>query len=819
MMRALLRDIGYGVRVFRNSPGFTAATVLTLALGIAANTTVFGWIDTLLVNPIPGATRGDRLVSIETILPTGEFSTTSWRDYLDYRDTLTLISGAGASLLNPFALGDENPQRLSGEYVSANYFEVLGVRPVLGRAFLASECVDQAGACPVAVISHRLWQQRFHGDRTVLGRTVRVNRHPLTVIGVAPPQFRGTLPGFILDIWVPMVMAPALNGQGEWLLTDRREHQMWITARLKPGVTVTQANAEVDACARRIATISPATNTGVTARLTPVWKAHIGLQGYLLTPLRILMAVCGVVFLIVAANVTNLQLVSATARRKEFSVRLALGAARGRLVRQLLTESLLLAGAGAGIGIGLAAWLGGSMQWMLPVTEFPIDLDFRLNPEILAFAITLCCALALMTGLAPAWQSTGVDLNESLKENGRSGTSGTGLQRLRGMMVISEVALAMVALVGMGLFTRSFLNARSMSPGMDSHNLLFAQYHVDTFCKTKEQREQFCIRLRDRLVARPGIAAAGYSLYIPLAFSNSAWAEVQVEGYTPRRKEDARAFDAQVSPGYFDALGIPILNGRDFTEQDTPQTAPVAIVNQTFAQKFLGGRDPVGSRARNFNGGPWVTIVGLVKDSKYRSVTEPATPYFYLPYRQSHGGEFWTAFFIRTTGPSRDQIGAVRREASLVEPSAAAFPVIPFEEHISASLFPQRVAAALLSVLGAIALILAALGLYGVLAFAVGQREQEFGIRMALGAQAGDVLSAVIRQGALLALAGVAVGAILALAVARVTGDLLVNLSPSDPWIIGGASLFLLVIALIASYLPARQATKVDPFSALQRHR
>lgn len=816
-MRTLLEDVVYGLRVFRNSLAFTAAAVLTLALGIAANTTVFGWIDALLVNPIPGATNGDRLVSIETILPTGDFSTTSWRDYLDYRDSLTLVSGAAASLLNPFAVGDENPQRLSGEFVSTNYFDVLGVRPALGRAFLASECADRTAACPVAVISHHLWQQRFHGDAAVLGKTVRVNRHPLTVIGVAPVEFRGTLPGFALDIWVPMVMAPALNGQGEWLLTDRSEHQMWITARLKPGVTAAQANAEVEACARRIAKISPATSTGMTARLTPVWKAHIGLQGYLLTPLRILMAVCGVIFLIVAANVTNLQLARATARRKEFGVRLALGAGRGRLIRQLLTESLLLAGAGTLLGIGMAAWLAGSLQWMLPSTEYPIHLDFRINAEILAFATVLCAALAVMTGLAPAWQSIRVDVNQDLKENGRSGTSSAGLQRLRGMMVVSEVALAMVALVGTGLFTRSFLNVRSMSPGMDSRNLLFAQYHVDTFCTTKEQREQFCFRLHDRLAASPGIAAVGYANYIPLAFSNSAWAEIQVEGYTPRRKEDARAFDASVSPGYFAALGIPILNGRDFTEQDTPQTALVAIVNQTFAQKFLNGGDPVGARARNYNGGPWVTIVGMVKDSKYRSVTEAATPYFYLPYRQAHGGEFWTAFFIRTLGPARDQIGAVRREASLVEPTAGAFPVIPWEEHIAASLFPQRVAAGLLSVLGAIALILAALGLYGVLAFAVGQREQEFGIRMALGAQTADVLSSVLREGVLLALAGVAAGAVLALTAARLAGGLLVNLSPSDPWILGGTSLFLVIIALIASYLPARQATKVDPFRSLRR--
>jgi predicted permease len=625
------------------------------------------------------------------------------------------------------------------------------------------------------------------------------------------------MPGMALGIWVPMVMAPALNGQGTWLLTDRTEHQMWITARLKLGVNTAQANAEVEACARRIASLSPKTSNGFTARLMPVWKAHVGLQGYLLTPLQILMAVCGVVFLIVAANVANLQLARATARRKEFSMRLALGAGPGRLIRQLVTESLLLAAGGAVAGVALALWLGQSLEWMLPRTEFPINLDFSLNPDILAFAIVLGAVLAVLTGLAPALQSLRVDVNESLKEGGRSGTSSAGLQRLRGTLVVSEVALAMLALVGMGLFTRSFLNARAMNPGLDTRKLLFVQYHVDTFCSTSEQREQFCVRLHDRLISRPGIAAVGYSLDIPLAFGNSSSAELQIEGYTPRRKEDTRAGSATVSPGYFDALGIPLLSGRDFREQDTPESAQVAVVNQTFVRRFFAGRDPVGGKIRGNENGPWVSIVGMVKDSKYRSVTEAPTPYFYLPFRQSHGGEFWTAFFIRTVGPARDQIAAVRHEASLVEPSAAAFPVIPFEQHVSASLFPQRVAAALLSVLGAMALLLAALGLYGVLAFAVGQREHEFGIRMALGAQSRDVLGTVVRQGLLLALAGVIAGAILALGAARMIGGLLVNLSTSDPLILGGVSVFLLVVALAASYLPARHATKVDPLSSLRQ--
>jgi predicted permease len=813
-MRTLLQDLRYGIRILGNSPGFTAAAVLTLALGIAANTTVFGWIDALLVHPLPGVTAGDRLASIETVSPTGEFSTTSWRDYRDYRDSLTLTSSVAASLFNAFAVGDENPQRVSGEYVSANYFSVLGVLPELGSTVLAAECVDTSDSCPVVVIGHRLWQQRFHGDRAAIGHTLRVNRHELTIIGVAPPDFRGSMPGMALEIWVPMMMAPALNGQGGWLLTDRTERQMWVTARLKPGAGMEQANAEVEACARRISNLAPLSSAGFSARLMPVWKAHVGLQGLLLTPLRILMAVCGVVLLIVAANVANLQLARATARQKEFGLRLALGAGPVRLIRQLVTESLLLAAGGAVVGVTLGLWLGQSLERMLPGTEYPITLDFRLNIDILAFATLLCAVLAVITGLAPALHLIRVDVNESLKEGGRSGTSSAGLQRARATLVVSEVALAMVSLVGMGLFTRSFLNARAMNQGLDVRNLLFAQYHVDTFCTTKEQRAQFCFRLHDRLAARPGIVAVAYGLDIPLSFGNNSWSELQIEGYAPQRQQDTRAASAIVSPEYFRALGIPLLEGRGFTEQDIPETSAVAIVNESFARRFFNGGNPVGRKIRR--NGAWVTIVGQVKDSKYRSVTEVPIPYFYLPFRQAHGGEFWTAFFVRTMGPARDQSAAVRREASLVEPSAAAFPVVPFEEHVSAALFPQRVTAALLSVLGAVALLLAALGLYGVLAFAVGQREHEFGIRMALGGQPRDVLAMVVRQGMLLALGGLAAGTILALVATRLVGGLLVNLSASDPLILGGVGLFLGMVALLASYLPALQATKVDPFTSLR---
>jgi predicted permease len=809
-MRTLYEDLRYAIRVLRGSPGFTAVAVLTLGLGIAANTTVFSWIDTLLVRPFPGVSGGARLTALETVSPTGEYSNTSYRDYRDYRDSLKSFSGLTASLLNAFNLGPaDTPRRIYGEYVSGNYFAVLGVKPVRGRAFLPSENGDNPGAFPVAVIGYRLWQSLFQGDPSVVGKTIRVNRYELTVAGIAPEEFRGTMPGMRMEIWIPVSMAPLLNGQGEWLLEARDVRQMWVTARLRPDVTLEQANAEVEVCARRLAKESPRTSLGFRASLMPVWKAHLGMQSVLLAPLRILMAVCIILFLIVGANVANLQFARATARRRELSVRLALGASRWRVARQLLTESLLLAAVGALAGIALAAWLGRSLLWMLPPAGFPVEFDFSLNADMLGFTVLLCCAGSLLTGLAPAVNSVRSGLMEALKEGGRSGTPGAGQNRTRGLLVVSEVALALVALVGTALFARSFQNARAIHPGFDASNLLFAQYHLDTFCQNTEQREQFCYRLRDRIRAHSGVAVVSFGNSVPMAIGSGQRSDVQVEGYVPGPSERMSVSSATVAPGFFDTLRIPMLAGRDFTERDDRNSAPVAIVNRSFAQRYFRGGSPAGRRIRV--DGAWSMVAGLVQDSKYYRLTESPTPYIYLPYRQRHGGEFWTGFFIRTVGPARGLSAAVRREAAAIDPNAGVAEVVEFQELVAGSLYAQKVAAALLSVLGAVSLLLAALGLYSVLAYAVCQRQHEFGIRLALGAEPSDVVGLVLRRGMVLTVAGIVVGAVLAVAAMRMTAGLLVGVSPGDPAAIAVSALFLGAIALLASYLPARRATKVDP--------
>jgi predicted permease len=815
-MRGFYEDLRYAFRVLRGSPGYTAVAVLTLALGVAANTTVFGWIDSLLLHPLPGVTQGSQLAAIETVSPSGEFSTTSYHDYRDYRDTLHSFSGIAASLLNAFNVGPaNNPRRVFGEYVSGNYFTVLGVKPVRGRAFLPSESGDQPGAHPVAVIGYHLWHKLFDGDPGVVGRTIRVNRYQLTVVGIAPENFRGSMPGMALDIWIPITMAPPLNGQGNWLLEERGERQTWLTARLKPGVTLAQADAEVDACARRLALESPKTSSGYRASVMPLWQGHIGMQGLLRRPLRILMAICVVLFLIVGANVANLQLARATARRRELSVRAALGAGRWRIARQLLTESLLVAAFGTLGGLLFSVWLEHSLVWLLPPLGFPIDFTFTVDPAILVFTALLCCASCLLTGLAPAVHAVRNDLVEALKESGRSGMSGVGQNRTRGLLVISEVALALVALIGTSLFARSFINARAIHPGFDAQHVLFARYHVDTFCAGPADRARFSLRLRDRIRGVPGIAGVSFASAVPLELGEGQMSPIQVEGYLPQAGEQMRVSIAPVAPDYFATLRIRLLAGRDFTERDDRDTAPVLIVNQTFARRYFGGRDPVGRRVQVHGG--WSTVAGLVKDSKYHRLTEPPTPQIYLPFRQWNGGEFWIAFFIRTVGPERASIAPIRREAVAVDPSAGIAEIVPFEETIAGSLYPQKVAAVLLSVLGSVALLLAALGIYSVLGYAVTQREHEFGIRLALGAEPAAVVRLVLRGGLKLAGAGIAAGAVLGAVVMRLASGLLVGVSPRDPLAIVGSALFLAVIALLASYLPARRATKVDPMVTLRQ--
>jgi predicted permease len=799
----------------RATPGLTLTAILTLALGIAASTTVFGWIDALLLDPIPGAARGGELVEIETLEPNGAPLNTAYRDYRDYRDSLKQVSGLAASLANVFTIGDErNPRLQWGEFVSANYFGVMGVKAIRGRTFLPEDGSDAPGGPPVVAIGERLWDSRYQRDPGVIGKKLRINRRDLTIVGVIPEAFHGAAPGLVFQVWLPFSLAPELNGQGPGLFEDRDARQMWLTGRLAPGVTVERARAEVVACARHMAEEHPQTNRGYGADLVPVWRGHAGAQALLREPLQILLAVSLVLFLIVAANVANLQIARGAARVKEFSIRLALGAGAARLVRQLLTESLLLAAAGGAAGALLAMWGGQALVWLLPSTDLPVEFHMPTNWHVLAFTMALCLAAAVLTGLAPALHALDASVNTRLKEGARGTTSGAA-RRTRALLVISEVALALVALVGTGLFALSFYHARAVDSGMDVRNVASAKYYVETFCHTRDERTRFSVRLGERLRALPGVTAVSYSDTIPLEFGDRQQTAVEVEGYVPAAGELVQTPGSTVAPGYFGLLRIPLLEGRDFSEKDDRDTAPVMIVNQAFARRYFGGGLALGRRVRT--GGLRFTVIGMAADAKYQHLTEAATPYYYTAFRQTHGGEFWLAFFVRTAGPVRGALAGLDREAATVDPATRASNFVAYQGWMEASLYGQRVAATLVGVVGAISLILSAIGLYSVLAFAVSQRRNEFGIRMALGAGPWRLLATVLRQGLGLTAAGLGAGALAAFAAMRFAAGYLPKVKTSDPQVFAGAILVLTLVALLASYLPARRATRVDPVDALRQ--
>jgi predicted permease len=480
----------------------------------------------------------------------------------------------------------------------------------------------------------------------------------------------------------------------------------------------------------------------------------------------------------------------------------------------VLTESLVLAAAGAAGGVALTAWMGGALQYLFPPSHFPAALDVRVNGHTLLVTILVCVAAALLCGVAPALQVARTDLNDSLKEGGRSGTAGAGSNRLRGLLVISEVTLAVVALVCAGLLVRSFDAARRTNPQFDPDHVLMSRFFISTSGYDLDERKQFCIRLRQRLESAPGVTDVAYSDVEPLGFLSGWWEPLEVQGYVPSTGESMKIFRSVVSPGYFQLMRIPLVEGRDFTEQDGDKRTPVMIVNQTFVNRFFGGRDPIGRKVRGW--GKWFTVVGEAKDSKYNNLTEAPLSFFYVPFRQVYRADMGLTFYTRTTTNPSEAITTMRREVRAIDPNVTIIDALPLAEHVVETLYAERVAASLLSALGGLALLLAAVGLYSVMAYSVSQRTHEIGIRMALGAERAHVLKLVVGQGLALTLIGIAAGLVAALALGRLIASFLYGTTTSDPTTFLAVSALLAGVALLASCIPARRATKVDPMVALR---
>jgi putative ABC transport system permease protein len=809
----LAEDLRFALRTFRKRPAFTLVAVASLALGIAVNATVFSWIDRILLRPLPGVRNASQIVSLKNVAPNGDLLDSSYPDFRDFRAQSKTLAGVIAFKQRPLYLGDApHLERVWSELVSGNFFDVLGVQPILGRTFNTQEQADRPGAAPVAVISEALWRRRYFADPHILGRTIHLNQQPFTVIGIAPAAFQGTVNGLSFDVWAPVMMQSQLTGQWDWL-SDRNSRPLALMARLRPNVTLGQAQAEVATIGKRLQSAYPDSNRRVEATVLSLPDSPDGVQRIFNTLLRVLLAIGAAVLLIVCANVGNLLLTRALGREKEFAIRLSLGASRVQLVRQLFTEAALLAIAGGALGVLFAAWMSHAIEAFVPPTDLPVtSLAGQFHTTGFLFTIALCLLAAVLCALAPAGQLFHRDERHSLATSGRAAR--TRSRRLRNALAVCELSLALVASIGAGLLIKSFRNAKDANPGFDPERVLLAGLDLSQSHSSREQTIALLRRLQLRLETLPGVEAVSICEDVPLGFGGGSWEEVAVNGYTPEPGENMKLWRNLVSPAYFATLKIPLLAGRDFNDRDTRATPRVAIVNETFVKRFYDGRPALGRKFVAW-GDQTITIVGVAKDSKYRELAEPPTPYFYIPLSQFFSPGMGAGVEVRTAGRPELFTQALRSAIQSVDPNLPVTATAPLASYMSASYFAQKVGANLLTVLGAICLLLAVLGLYGVMGFSIGQRTREIGIRMAVGARPAQVLSMVLREGMWLCAIGIAAGVLPSLLLSRLAAGVLYGVPGNDPATYLAAICILGGFALFAAWLPARRAAHVNPVEAL----
>jgi predicted permease len=810
-MGTLRQDLKYAVRMLTKHPGFTLVAVLSLALGIGANTTVFTWISAILLDPLPAVSDTDRLVIPAFRSRDQSERSLSYPDYVDYRDRNSMFSGLAVHDMEGLSLGfDDRAERIWGEVVSGNYFDVLGVRPWPGRGFLPEEDATP-GTHPIVVLSHGLWQTRFGGDPGTVGRIIDLNTHPFTVIGIAPEGFQGTEVGLALEAWVPMMMHEVIESGGD-RLKERGNRWLDAIARLKPGVTLAQAEAEMQTLAEHLNQEHPDINEGMSVSLYPMWRSPEGASRILGPVLFILMAVVGVVLLIACANVANLLLVRAAGRQREIAIRLSLGAGRWRLIRQLLTESILLALMGGLLAVVMALWTSDAIKLFVPRTPFPVKLDFGINGSVLAFTLLVSLLTGIVFGLVPALQASRPDLVRSLKQESTNTTGGRRKGRLRNILVVSQVSLSLVLLITAGLFLRSIQQARSMDPGFNPGNVLLASIDLFPNGYEPEAGRELFDRIHERIGALPGVESVSFARRTPLGLGGNSSTSMTVVGYAPAEGETPFAYYNMIGPDYFRTMEIPLVRGREFTPQDRYGTGGVLMVNETLAGRYWPEEDPIGRRL-SF-GGEAYEIIGVARDIKYHELNDAGVPYLYFPVLQFFRPDM--TIHVRTSGDPESFAGVVRHTINGLDPDLPMFGVMSLEAAIAPASIQQRIAGSLLGVFGLLALVLAAVGLYGVLSYAAGQRTHEIGIRMALGAQRRDALGLILGQGMLLASIGLACGLAVSFAVTRLVSSLLYGVSATDPLIFLGVGTLLGLVALLACYVPARRAARVDPLVALR---
>ena len=808
LIENFVRDARLGLRMLQRNPGFTVLVILCLTLGIGANTAVFSWVEGLLLRPYPLVSHQERLVALSGTVGE-EREQTSWPDLLDVQRSCALCENVFVSSINGATLSiGERAEVVTGSIASANYFDAIGVHPVLGRGFEPGEDTGSGGH-PVVVISYHLWQTRFQSDPKIIGKTQRLDNVVYTIIGVMPEGFYGTFVGRVIEFWVPVSMLEAINGSS-FKLEDRGARWAESFVRLKSGVTRNQTQQEISAIAARLAVAYPASNRGHSIKVWPLWDTPFNHARELLPIFEIMVVVTMFVLLIVCANVGNLLLVQSFARRHEMTVRLAMGAGHGRLLRQLLTEGLLLAACGAAGGILMAYWCRHALALFFP--DRGLYLPGQIDVRVLGLSAALGLVVTLAVGLIPAFQTRNLALADTLKTEASSVMGAGGRAWLRSTLVVLQVTLSFILLVGATLLMQSLRRIRTTSPGFSTTRVLDTWIPSVAAGYDAPRAKTFQDQLIQRVRALPGVEAAAYARVVPLGYNTFSSAPIAIDGYEPQLNEQPTADYNEVSPEYFATMGIPLIAGREFTRADDENAPRVAIVNQTMVARYWRGQNPIGQRLQVK--GDWAQVVGVVKDSKYYSMEETARPFFYVPLRQYFAIE--PDIHIRSTQPLQTIQKALLREVRALDPNLPLYEMITLQEQVDRSTAQQLAAVGLVALFGGLALLLASIGLYGVMSYSVSQSTRELGLRMALGADPSNVLRLVLSRGLLLTTTGIMIGVGLALLLTRLLGNLLYQVSPRDPLAFAAAFVVMAVASATACFLPAWRATRTDPIRALR---
>jgi predicted permease len=808
------RDIRFGLRVNAKTPGYAAMAMLTLALGIGANTTIFTWINATLLNPIPGLATPREVVSLSLSKPGEDPFPFTYPDYEAMREGQRSFAGLAVSNVVPMSLtGKAKPERVWGMATSANYFDVLGVRPILGRGFLPAED-ERPGGAPVAVISNRMWQTHFGASSQVVGQTLEINQHPFTIVGVTPAGFQGSQTGLRMEIWIPVMMEEQLVPGGN-LLHDH--HYFWLTmlGRLKRGVSPEQAQQEMTLRLKPETNSYPEEHRGHdTVSVYPLWRAPFGANQILAPLLPMLMVIAGLVLLLACVNVANLALVRSVARRREIAIRMSLGASRWQLVRQLLVESLILALAGGGVALFITLWTAGTFMSFLPVTSFPIALSMRPDHTVLLATLGISLLTGVLFGILPAWRSSGGNPVNVLKEDAGSVSAGLHKARLASGLVVAQISLSLLLLICAGLFIRSFMSAQRINPGFNPHGVLVSSYDLFTAGYSESSGVEFDRQLVAKLQALPGVQFVALSSRLPLQFGGGASTSVKPEGYEPQINESMETQDAIVTPNYLQTVQIPLVQGRDFTWQDTKNSQRVVIVNEAFASRYWPYQEAIGKKLNSDLTHEWFTVVGVARNSKVGGLNEKPTPFVYLPLYQVYQPNM--TVHARVTGDPLAYARAVERTIHGLNADLAVFDMNNLEslEHFAS--FGQRVAGTFVGAFGLLALVLAAVGIYGVTAYATQQRTREIGIRMALGASKEDILRLVLSHGLRMTLLGVGLGLAASFALTRYLTSMLLGVTSTDALTFSSVAVLLCAVTLCATLIPARRAMRVDSVVALR---